>query len=102
MFPMRTLSFQVSQPIKSSKNMSVNIDIIKHFLGKIGERYNLKKKADSQHENITSSKSSVNEVMEAVKAGENDSSTQGPFHKVTDEDDLMKLFYQFSRLMSSM
>ena len=37
MFPMGNLSFQASQPIRLSKDMSVSIDTIKHFWGKIGE-----------------------------------------------------------------
>ena len=35
MFPLGTLSFQTYQPIRSSKDISVSIDSIKHFLGKL-------------------------------------------------------------------
>ena len=52
MFPMGTLSFQASQPIRSGNDMLVSIDTIKCFLGKIGERYSFKKKPDSQIENF--------------------------------------------------
>ena len=62
---MGTLSFQASQPMRSSKDMSLSIDTIKYLLGKIGEQYSFKKELESQHENTTSSESSVNEVMEA-------------------------------------
>ena len=66
MFPTGTLSLQVSQPIRSSKDMFVSIDIIKCILGKTGERYSFKKKLENHHDNITLSESSVNEVMEVV------------------------------------
>ena len=52
-FPMGTLSFQTSQPIRSSKDMSVSPDTIKCFLSKIEERYSFKKKMESQHEDTT-------------------------------------------------
>ena len=97
---MGTLLFQVSQPIRSSKDMLVSIDTInKCFLGKIGERYSFKK-PESQHDNTSSSESSMNEVMEAAMAHEDDASTKDPVHNVTDEEGLMELFDQFSRLMS--
>ena len=75
---MGTLLFQVSQLIRSIKDMLVSIDAIKHFLGKIGDRYSFKKKLESQHENTTLSDSSVNEVMKAVMTCEDDPSTQDP------------------------
>ena len=70
MFLMGTLSFQMSKPIRSSKDMSVSIDTIKCSFCKIAQRYRFKKKSESQHEDKTSSTSSVNEVMEAVMACE--------------------------------
>ena len=79
--------------------MSVSIDTMKCFSGKIGEGYSFEKKPESQHGNTTSSESSVNEVMEAVMAGENDPSTQDPVCNVTQEDDVMELFDQCSILM---
>ena len=95
-----TLSFQASSvTIQSSKGTSVSIDTIKWFLGKIGERYRFKKNPESHHENTTSSESSVNKVMEAMMAGDNDPSTQDPVWNVTDEDGLLELFDQFSGLM---
>ena len=94
MFPMGTLSFQASQPIGSSKDMSVSIDTT----WTKWERYSFKK-PESQHQNTTSSESSVNKVMETVMAGENDPSKQDPVCNITDEDGLMELFYQFSGLM---
>ena len=42
-FPAGTLSFQASQPIRSGKDISVSIDTIKWFLGKIGEKHSFKK-----------------------------------------------------------
>ena len=54
MFPTETLSFQASQPIRSSKDILVSTDTIKHFLGKIEERYSFRRKPESQQENKTS------------------------------------------------
>ena len=99
MFPKETLSFEVSKPIRSSKDMSISTDTIKYFLDEIGERNSFKKMPKSYCENKASSESSVNEVMEAVIAGENDPSTKDPFHNVTDENGLMELFDQFSGLI---
>ena len=95
MFPMGTLSFQASQPIRSGKHT------IKCFLAKIGERYSFKKKQDSQIKQKTSTESSVNEVMETIMADENEPSTQDPTGNVTDEDSLVGLYDQFSGLTSS-
>ena len=67
-------------------------------MGKIGEKYSFKKKLDSQHEKKISTEPSVNEVMEAVIAGENDPSTHNPTGNATYEDDLMELLGQFSSL----
>ena len=81
--------------------MLVSIDTIKCiFFGKFGERYSFKKKLESQHESTTSSDISVNDVMEAVIAHEVDALTKDPVCNATDEDGLMELFDQFSRLMS--
>ena len=97
-----TLSFLASQPIRSSKDMLVSIDTIKHFLSKIGEMFSFKKKQESQHENAASSESSVSEVMEAVMTNENDPSSQDAVCNVIDEHELKELFDQFSGLMSPM
>ena len=80
--------------------MSVGIDTIKCFLGKLAEKYRFKKKSDSQHENTILMEPSVNEVMQTIMAGENDLATQDPIGNVTDEDALMELFDQFSGWMS--
>ena len=69
--------------------MSVRIDRIKHFSRKIGERYNFKKKLDSQHENPISTEPSVYEVPETIMAGENDPSIQEEIGSTTEEYDLM-------------
>ena len=82
--------------------MLVSIETIRHFWVKIGERYNFKKKLESQHEKTTSSELSVNKVMETMMAGENDPSTQDPVSNITDEHSLVELFDQFSGLMSPM
>ena len=66
------------------------------FWGKIGERYSFRKKLESQHESTTSSEASVNEVMEALMAHEDDPVTKDSVHNATDEDALIKLFDQFS------
>ena len=49
MFPMGTLSFQISQLIRSSKDILVHIDSIKCFLGKLGESYSFKRKPETVH-----------------------------------------------------
>ena len=102
MFSMETLSFQMSQPIRSSKDILVSIDTIKHSLGKRGERYSFKKKSESKQESTTSSEASVDEVMEAVMACEDEYLTQEPVHSTTDEDGWIKLFYKVSRFMFPM
>ena len=102
MFPTGTLSFQVLQPIRSTKDTSASIDTITQVLGKIGDRYSFKKKPESQHENTTSSESSANKGMEVMMAGKNESSTQNQNDNITDEDGLMELFGQSSCLMSPM
>ena len=81
--------------------MSVSIDTIKCFLVKIKRSIVFKKKQESQHKSTTSSEASVNEVMEAVMAHEDDPLTKDPVCNVTDEAGLMELIDQFSRLMSS-
>ena len=86
MFPMGTLLFEVSQPIKSGKGMWVSIDTFNVFLGKIGGRYNLKKKEDSQIEKQISMEPYVSKVMETIMAQEYESSTQDPIGNATDED----------------
>ena len=42
--PTGTLSFQASQQIKSGNDISFSINTIKCFLGKLCEKYSLKKK----------------------------------------------------------
>ena len=71
------------------------------FLGKIGEWYSFKK-SDSQCKKTISTETSVNEIMETKKAGENDPSTQDPTANVTYEDGYIELFNQFSSWMSSL
>ena len=100
MFQIGTLSFQVSQPIRSSKDKLVSTDIIKCVLGKIGDRYSFIKKPDSQVEKKNSTESFINEVIEIIMADENEPYTQHLLHNVSHEDGLMKLFGQFSSLMS--
>ena len=97
---MGTLSFQMSQPIRSSKDISVSIDTMQCFLAKIGERYSFMQKPESQQESTTSAETSVNEVMEAVVVDEDNPLTQDLVCSITDEDGLMELFDQFSGLMS--
>ena len=99
---MGTLLFQTSQLIRSSKNILVNIDTIKYFLDKIGERYSFKKKLETQHDSATSSKESVNEVREVVMTHKNNPTTQDSVYNAVDKDGLIKLFDQFPRLMSPM
>ena len=79
--------------------MPISIDTIKCFWGRIGDRYSFQKKPESQHDNRASSGSSVNDVMEAKMAGENDPSTQDSVCNVTNEDGLMELFDWFTGLM---
>ena len=99
MFLIGTLSFQEFQQIMSDNNISVSIDTI-NSSWEIRERYSFKMKLDSKHDKTISTEPSVNEVMETIMAGETDPSTQDPIDHVTDENSLMKLFDQFSSLIS--
>ena len=80
--------------------MSVSVNTIKHFLGKLGEKYNLQKKPETQHDSTPLTEESVNEVVQAVMTWENDPSTKDSSHSVVGEDDLMELFGQFAGWMS--
>ena len=102
MFPVGTLSFQVLQPIRSGKNMSWSIITIKCFLGKLGEKYSFKKKLESQHDSTPLVEESVNEIVQAVMALENDPLTQDLAYSAAGEDGLMELFDQFTGWMSLM
>ena len=75
-------SFQASHPVKSSKDMLVSIDTIKHFLSKLGEQYSFQKKPETQHDSASSSEESVNEVVQAVMAWKNDPLTQNLAQRV--------------------
>ena len=46
--------------------MSVSSDAIEHCLGRVGEKYSLQKKPETQHDSVLSTEESVNEVMQAV------------------------------------
>ena len=59
MFPSGTLSFQASQEIRSGKDISLNINTTKFFLGKIGEQYNLKMKTHNTPEDSKSMESTI-------------------------------------------
>ena len=72
------------------------------FFDKLGERYSFKKKPKTQNDSTPSSEESVNEVMQAVMTWENDPIIQDSVHNAIDEDGLMEVFNQFSRLMSPM
>ena len=98
MLPTGNLSFQMSQPIRSSNDMSVPTDTIKCFLGQMGEKYSFKKKSNSQHEIPKLPEPTLNEVMESITTNEDYSTTQEPRSNATNEDNLMKLFNQFSSL----
>ena len=102
MIPTGTLSFQASQPFRSSNDVSIRIDTIKSFLGKLGQKYSFKKESDSHHENPISTESSVNKVMETLIASTNDPATQSPPDNVVNEDSLIELFDQFPGLTSPM
>ena len=64
--PNRNTVVQVSQPIRSGKDILVSIHTIKHFLGKLREKFSLQKKLETQHDSAPSSGKSVNEVVQAV------------------------------------
>ena len=68
MFPRENTVVPGIQPIRSGKDMLVSIDTIKHFLGKLREKYNFKKKPETQHDCTPSTEESVNEVVQAVMA----------------------------------
>ena len=84
------------------KDMFVSIESMKCILGKIGQSYSFKKKLERWHGNKPLSESSLNKVMEAIMAGENDPSIQDPVHNTTEEDGVMELFHQFYELMPPM
>ena len=65
--------------------MSLSINTIKHFLGKIGEKYSFKKKSNN-HGSPKSPESTVNEVMESITTNENYPASQEPMSNATDED----------------
>ena len=81
--------------------MSVGIDTIKCFIGKIGGKYSFKKKSNNQEIKIPQ-ETTVNEVMESIMTNGHYPASEEPISDVTDEDDLMKLFDQLSGLMSPM
>ena len=87
--------------MRSADNMIFSIYTIKHFIGKIGEKYSFKKKSNHQ-ENPKLLETTVNKVMESIITNENHSASEEPISDATDEDDLMKLFNQLSVLMLSM
>ena len=62
MFPTGTLSFQVSQQIRSGDDLSVSINTSKQFLRKIGEKYGFSKKSSNQLESPKSPEAIVYEV----------------------------------------
>ena len=61
MFLVGTLSFQASQQISSGDDISVIIDTIKCFIGKIGEKYSFKKTSYNKG-NPQSPETTVNDV----------------------------------------
>ena len=95
MFPTGTLPFQISQQIRLGESMSVSIDTIKYFKGKIGEKYSFKKILNNQ-ENPKSPEQTIDEVMETIVTNKNYPASEELINDVTDIDNLMKLFDLFS------
>ena len=83
-------------------SMSVSIDKRKHFITKIGEKHSFKKKSNSQNESPESPETTINEVMESITINKNYSATQELTSNETDDNDLIKLFDQFSGFTSPM
>ena len=69
---------------------------------KKGEKYSFKKKSNNQHEIPKSPEATVNKVMGNITPNDNYPTSQEPINNSTDEDDIMKLFDQFSGLTSPM
>ena len=58
--PTGKFSFQVFQPVRSGNGLLVGTDTMKCFLEKLGQKYNVMKKSDSQCENPISTEPSIN------------------------------------------
>ena len=91
-----TLSFQALQQIKYDHGISVSINIIKHFHGKISEKYNLKKETDNPPKDSKSGDVTINEIMETITSNENDANGKESAQESTNEEDLLNLFKQYS------
>ena len=100
-FPAGNLSFQASQQIKPGDHISLSVSIMKHFTGRIGEKYTLQKKSKTSLDAPISQAVTVNEVTETITHDRSQADTGELAHKAADEEDLRNLFNQYSDLMSS-
>ena len=98
MFLTGSLSFQASQPIRSSDDMSVSVHTIKCVIGKIGDKCSFKRKSNNQ-ENQKSPEKTVNELMESIPTSINHPASEEPVNDASDEDNLVRLFDRFSGMM---
>ena len=100
-FPIGIISFWASQPIKAGDDISFNVIIIKHYFGKIGEKYTLWKSSNITSSTPKSPDIAINDVMETTtKTSNKHTDRTEPVHMVTDEDDLLSICDQYSKLMS--
>ena len=74
---MGTLSFQASHKIESNDDISLSINSIKCFLGKMDEKYSLKKKPDKPPKDLKSPDITINEITEAITTIHNTQSNEG-------------------------
>ena len=80
-FPTGTLSFQESQQIKPYDDILMSVSTIKHFLGRIGRKYTLKKKINTSSDAPSSHNVRVNEVMETMTTTSDNKETHQMQHK---------------------
>ena len=100
-FPTGTLSLQASQPTKAGDKISLSVNTIKHFLGKIGEKDALQKKSNTPSNTPMSPDVAINEVMETISmTNDNHTDKTEPVNKTVDEDDLLSLTDQYSEFIS--
>ena len=67
----------------------LGVNIIKHFLHKIGEKYTLQKKSNTTSDTPKSPDVAINEIMEPITiTNDNHTERTEPVHEAVDEDDV--------------
>ena len=69
-FPTGNLSFQASQKIGPDDEIALSVSTIKHFYGRVGEKYTLQKKSNTSVDPPNSQDVMVNVVMETINKTE--------------------------------